>query len=211
MARRAHSLATLLSQVNAMAPNRDTTSDGWIGDDAHQATKSEHNPNAQGVVRAIDITHDPKHGFDSWKFADMLRARADPRIYYVISNGRIAAPTIQNNAWRPYGGSNKHDHHVHISVVANASGYDDPREWNIGGDWNTAKDTPPSPPAKPVLKQGSAGADVTKLQTLLKMPAKEIDGDFGPKTKAAVVAFQKANGLTPDGLVGPYTREKLGM
>lgn len=35
------------------------------------------------------------------------------------------------------------------------------------------------------------------------------DGKFGPKTKAAVKEFQKQNGLTPDGIVGPKTREKL--
>lgn len=36
-----------------------------------------------------------------------------------------------------------------------------------------------------------------------------IDGIFGNTTKARVIAFQKYNGLTPDGIVGPITREKL--
>lgn len=205
----AKSLETLRKQVNEMAPNRSKGSDGSIGDAAHAATKSEHNPNAAGVVRAIDITHDPAHGFDSWKFADMLRVRADPRIYYVISNGRIANP---GQPWRKYTGSNKHDHHVHISVVANASGYDDAKEWHIGGDWNEAKDTPPAPAPKPLLKRGSPyTAEVTALQRKLGFTGLDVDGSFGPKTEAAVKEFQKSKGLVADGLVGVYTREKLGL
>lgn len=36
-----------------------------------------------------------------------------------------------------------------------------------------------------------------------------VDGIAGPRTKAAIVAFQKANGLVPDGLVGPLTKAEL--
>ena len=36
-----------------------------------------------------------------------------------------------------------------------------------------------------------------------------VDGDFGVKTKAAVMAFQKAKGLVQDGIVGPKTWSKL--
>lgn len=212
MARKAKSLDTLLRQVNALAPNRSKDSDGWIGDPAHQATKSEHNPNAAGVVRAIDITHDPQHGFDSWEFADMLRLQRDPRIYYIISNGQIAAPSIQNNVWRKYTGRNPHDHHMHISVESESSLYDDPKEWVIKiGDWNSNKSTAPRPPSNPTLREGSKGDWVVKLQTLLNMPVNERDGDFGPKTKAAVVAFQKSNNLVQDGVVGTYSWKALGQ
>jgi putative chitinase len=57
-----------------------------------------------------------------------------------------------------------------------------------------------------VLKVGSEGADVKKLQEKLGV---ETIGKFGPKTEAAVKAWQKANGLKDDGIVGPATWAKL--
>ena len=201
----AKSLATLRDQVNALAPNRSKAADGWIGDAAHQATASDHNPNAAGVVTALDITHDPSHGFDSWAFAEMLRQKKDGRVKYVISNGRIFSATVSPWSWRTYTGSNKHDHHVHVSVSGSKSLYDDPKPWDIAGPWK-AEDTRPTQPSRPTLKEGSRGEDVKKVQAAVGATA---DGIFGPKTKAAVIAFQKSKGLAPDGIVGPYTWAKI--
>lgn len=52
------------------------------------------------------------------------------------------------------------------------------------------------------LGEGDTGSDVEALQRLLGL---EVDGDFGPNTKAAVVQFQRRRQLTVDGLVGPET------
>jgi putative chitinase len=57
-----------------------------------------------------------------------------------------------------------------------------------------------------LLKNGSKGEDVKKLQEKLGV---EAIGTFGPKTEAAVKAWQKANGLKDDGIVGPFTWSKL--
>ena len=57
-----------------------------------------------------------------------------------------------------------------------------------------------------ILKVGSEGADVKKLQEKLGV---ESIGKFGPKTEAAVKAWQKANGLKDDGIVGDTTWSKL--
>lgn len=57
-----------------------------------------------------------------------------------------------------------------------------------------------------LLKIGSKGEDVKKLQAKLGLGA---DGDFGPGTEKAVKAWQQANGLTADGIVGDGTWGKL--
>ena len=64
------------------------------------------------------------------------------------------------------------------------------------------------------LKQGSRGDLVkTVQQKLIKWGYLKgsADGIFGAKTKAAVVAFQKKNGLTADGVIGTRTAQALGI
>lgn len=146
MPRLAKSLETLRSQVNELAPKRSKKNDGWIGDPAHAARKSDHNPNKKGVVQAIDITHDPKGGADSYALADLLRVKRDRRIKYVISNGRIFSSTEKPWQWRKYTGSNLHTAHVHISVSDVASLYDDPAPWSLDGFVKA----PPPPDVEPV-------------------------------------------------------------
>jgi hypothetical protein len=65
-----------------------------------------------------------------------------------------------------------------------------------------------------LIRQGSKGADVRAVQDVLnfhirRLPPLDVDGDFGPKTQARVVEFQKANNLKVDGVVGPETLGKL--
>lgn len=65
-----------------------------------------------------------------------------------------------------------------------------------------------------VLKQGSKGNEVKEVQRRLKMWGYyngSADGVFGAGTKNAVIAFQKKNGLTADGVVGASTYKALGM
>ena len=64
------------------------------------------------------------------------------------------------------------------------------------------------------LKKGSKGVQVRTLQALLygygyNIGGSGVDGSFGPATDKAVRAYQKANGLTVDGSVGPKTWAKL--
>ena len=59
-----------------------------------------------------------------------------------------------------------------------------------------------------VLELKSHGDDVVALQQALEARGFNpgvSDGVFGPGTEAAVIAFQKSEGLTPDGIVGPQT------
>ena len=65
-----------------------------------------------------------------------------------------------------------------------------------------------------VLKQGSRGDSVkTVQQKLIRWGYLKgsADGIFGAKTKAAVIAFQKKNGLTADGIIGTHTAQALGI
>ena len=63
----------------------------------------------------------------------------------------------------------------------------------------------------PTLKMGSKGPSVKTLQNALNQRgyALSVDGEFGPSTQGAVKNFQRVNGLTDDGIVGPKTWEKL--
>ena len=65
-----------------------------------------------------------------------------------------------------------------------------------------------------VLKQGSKGGEVKEVQRRLKLWGYyqgSVDGVFGAGTRSAVIAFQKKNGLTADGVVGKSTYKALGM
>lgn len=65
-----------------------------------------------------------------------------------------------------------------------------------------------------VLRQGSTGGEVKEVQRRLQRWGYykgSVDGVFGAGTKAAVVAFQKKNGLKADGVVGKATYKALGM
>ena len=64
------------------------------------------------------------------------------------------------------------------------------------------------------LRAGMSGEDVQDVQrTLLSLGydlgASGMDGRFGSATRAAVTAFQRANGLAADGVVGPATWQML--
>lgn len=63
-----------------------------------------------------------------------------------------------------------------------------------------------------LLKEGSKSDKIAKLQDALKSVGVDpgsADGVFGPKTKAAVLNFQKKSGLSVDGVVGPETAKAL--
>jgi hypothetical protein len=113
-------------QVDDSYPDRDRTSDGWIGDARHSARPSDHNPDwknaVEGIayVRAIDIDRDlsGKAKPDLMPdLADQLRLaakRGEKRIQYIIFNGKI---TSAKSLWRwvAYRGISPHVKHCHVS------------------------------------------------------------------------------------------------
>lgn len=193
-ARLAPALARARAAITNKWPNRDRTSDGWIGNAAHQATISDHNPDSQGVVHAIDVDRDGIH-IPTVIASFVLH----PITNYVIFNRRILDT---DNHYKPhvYTGTNPHTRHLHASI-----------RYGIGPEnsqaaWLFLEKSPIW--IRPV-KLGSQGTLVNYTQAYLLGHGYciEFDGDFGPRTLAAVKAFQKAHGLKVDGIVGPLTRK----
>jgi hypothetical protein len=133
----AGSLKVLLNQLLTLAPGRNRGSDGTIGDVAHAARDSDHNPwvldqgGSSGIVTALDITHDPGKGCDCHIIAQSLQAAKDKRIKYVIWNKQIMSSSVSPWTWRAYGGSNPHTKHLHISVDCSRSLCDSTTPWTI--------------------------------------------------------------------------------
>jgi hypothetical protein len=113
----------LREQFDDSFPDRDRRSDGWIGDLRHSARPSDHNPDSEtGIVRAIDVDRDVhKSGKPDLMpdIADQIRLAAkggEKRVSYIIFAGRIASSRL-GWRWRPYKGSNPHNHHLHVSFT----------------------------------------------------------------------------------------------
>jgi hypothetical protein len=133
----AGSLLRLRDQLDTGASTRAKASDGTIGNAEHAARDSDHNPwwvyGGVPYVTAMDITHDPVH-LDCGHLANVLWASRDPRIKYVIWNGRITAGAAGPDPWisRVYRGTNQHTHHLHLSVMPNPDSLSQ-RDWNLTG------------------------------------------------------------------------------
>lgn len=121
----APSLGVLRAEINTRWPNRDHTSDGWIGDSAHQATRSDHNPNERGSVDAIDVDKD---GIDPYAVIAVFERH--PSAHYWIYQRQIAD---RDDGWRrrPYTGVNPHDKHVHFSIRQSQTAEQDRRPWGL--------------------------------------------------------------------------------
>jgi hypothetical protein len=120
----------LRDQIDRRWPKRDRRSDGWIGDKAHQAAGriSDHNPDSEGIVYAIDIDENLGHGQarngrTAQHLADQLVAYAmsdlpgHARIKYVVYENQIASGTYRNTWWKWRGKGYGHTQHIHISFT----------------------------------------------------------------------------------------------
>lgn len=124
-------LQNLRAQINAWAPDRDHTSDGTIGDQAHLSeAHSGHDPDdvanshaewnsdpdSTPEVRAIDIDVDFRNGSTAQALVDHIRGLSGVAsvLRYVIYNRRIYEAS---NGWasRAYTGESAHTEHIHFS------------------------------------------------------------------------------------------------
>lgn len=222
----AGSLVALRDAVNAHWPHRDRTSDGTIGDAAHQkvGSASDHNPWLNNTVRAMDIDKD---GIDAAWLAEQLRLtgmHGDPRLVgggYVIYNHQITAPDFSH--WTPYDGSDPHTSHIHVSVTRNPSGYEYGGPWAFMAIAPAAPQVPqPIPVPAPAPEDdihwtgedatgdgvtfraeiGDQGPRIRELQRELNenFPAYSDlveDGDYGHKTAAVIEEFAHREAIDP--------------
>lgn len=150
----AASLVKLRNEVNSIWPNRSKISDGWIGDAAHNARKSDHNPDwsapgrRRGVVRALDVT---TRGIDVDRL--LRHTTNDSRVAYVIYNRRIYT---HSRGWYRYTGSNPHTNHVHISIAHTNTAENDTKTWisSVSPKTSTASSKP-----KPASTSKSSSKD----------------------------------------------------
>lgn len=147
----APALVRLRAEINALWPGRDKVSDGWIGDAAHNARKSDHNPDysSGGIVRAIDVDKDniPVESV-------VEQVRRDPRVAYIIWNGRIwENPSAYpgRGYWRAYTGANAHRQHFHVSVRHGARWDRDGSSWGLTAQTSAGGDLGSSLPSLPDL------------------------------------------------------------
>lgn len=132
--------AMLRLQIDKRWPNRDRRSDGWIGDRAHAARISDHNPDARGIVHAIDIDENLgagplRNGRQARILADQLLDYAasglpgSDRLKYVVYENRLASGTYRSTWWRWRPGNWGHTAHIHVSFTAAAE--TDKRPWPL--------------------------------------------------------------------------------
>ncbi|SCG55155.1 Peptidoglycan-binding (PGRP) domain of peptidoglycan hydrolases-containing protein [Micromonospora echinaurantiaca] len=195
----APTLRVLREEINTRWPHRDKASDGWIGDAAHQARKSDHNPD--GDDRSVNAADFDIDGIDP--LLVVRQCIAHPSTQYVIFNRTIWSRTRGFRAAR-YTGSNPHTKHLHVSVSHSRALEDSLRPWGIA----TAR---VSKLGDRTLKAGCKGSDVRELQTLANRLGAGLaaDGVFGPRTTAWVRSFQKSRKLAVDAVVGPKTLAAL--
>lgn len=121
--RLAHSLRRLGAEVDALWPDRARGSDGWLGDEAHSQRSSDHNPDRDGIVHAVDLT---TTGVDRVRL--LVGIVQHPGVAYVIHRGLIYSRS-HRYVGRPYDGPNAHHDHVHVSILHTHSAERSPRSW----------------------------------------------------------------------------------
>lgn len=196
----APSLVALRGEVNSRYPHRDRSSDGWLGDAAHAARESDHNPDERGMVHAIDLDKD---GLD---LAALLRAViGDPRCWYVIHDRTIWSRTYGWKA-RPYTGTNPHTGHVHVSIRYDSTSEQDTRSWFSLAARRTSG--LPSIDGGNVIGQAKRSAEghedlkdlpgVRLVQRALndrlnlqRAHRLDVDGKLGPQSRAAIAQLQR--------------------
>jgi hypothetical protein len=217
----------LRDQLNQRFPGRDKSSDGWVGDSAHQARKSDHNPDKNGWVHAIDIDENMgkgagRRGATAREFADQLiklarEGKDRGRLKYVVYENRIASGSYKDKFWVWREGNWGHQHHIHVSFTEKAQ--NDNAEFDLP-IFSTEDPAPvvvkPSPSTTPPpaannkvpvfpnnLEFGNKNESIRLLQKQLIAKGFDIPAGatsyYGDQTRKAAKEFYRSIGLTSNG------------
>lgn len=127
------------NEVDAIAPGRDRSSDGSIGDAAHQAGDSDHNPDDNGFVCAVDTDEDTRAPVTMWDIVNYLIGECRKPNNVGLDRGRANYFIYERTIWRadggwqpePYTGANPHDKHMHLSCEHDLTYVNDTRPWGL--------------------------------------------------------------------------------
>jgi len=175
-------LVRLRRTVDELWPDRDRRSDGALGDAAHAARTSEHNPDAKGCVHALDID------VDGVEPAAILAAvKHHPAAWYVIWDRHIYSRT---HGWakRAYTGSDPHTGHLHVSCLLTEQAENDTTPWRVEKTEQTMTITPAEMTA-------ITESVFNKLRTTNVTNTTEVDPQLDNATlfEVGIVAARRAN------------------
>ncbi len=149
-----------------------------------------------GLCETLDVQYIPRDNLNNYptirlqsrgNFVKLLQYLLNQYGFNLSTDGLFGNNTL--SAVRTFQGNNG------LSV----DGIVGPRTWNALLNLT---------PTATTIRRGSRSSNVLYLQQKLLSKLYNItnlDGIFGPETERAVIEFQKENGLTPDGIVGPKT------
>jgi hypothetical protein len=181
-------------------------------------SKPDHVYNRQGRPVVDFMVHNEAAGDFVRDYVWEHRARLG--LKHVIWEQHITSTVVQPGVRRKMEDRGdrtaNHYDHDHVELFAEPA-YTPPP------DFGTPTGGGSTPPSDGVLKRGSKGDEVLKLQTFFHnnfpgyarwSPVRrgapiDRDGDFGPQTEAWVKLFQERTRLAADGEVGPNTRAQL--
>lgn len=223
-------LLELRNELDEKYPGRDKRSDGMIGDPAHAARDSDHNPDRDsippGCVRAFDVDNDGRPGEMTPLVADVLGATiGDPRVWYVIYADKIASRS-HGWVWHVYTGASDHLEHVHISLRG-MDGISEQLAHDLAFDTSTWLEHGPGHTVPAVKlhrvreaarrpRREVAPVNVKRVQRCLVdrglLSRGRVTGMYGASTREAVATFQRSlgyRGPDADGILGVQSGTKL--
>lgn len=234
MARLVKAGVTLRDQLNQKFPKRDKRSDGWIGDKFHQAAGrvSDHNPDKNGWVHAIDIDEnmgggEGRKGATAMEFANQLikyarEGKDNGRLKYVVYENMIASGTYRDKFWVWRKGNWGHTQHIHVSFTDKAKNDGSKFDLPIFQDQPARPPKPPVDPISPIpfpgnkfVSYGKKNNYVKQMQEQLiakgyKIPAGATGNYFGQTQKAVKQFYRAEVKTTSDGRkMGPKAWNRL--